>query len=514
MFLRCENVYNENINFNIEMGKETKPMSEKKRKKKWIIIVVVVVVIALMIGLALSGTGKQQQEGASGSVELITKRTIANSITANGSIEAANTENVTGGSYGTMVETVSVKEGDVVAVGDIICTFNTEDIDEQIKTVQNNIADAKSDKQTQLADYDKQIEDSKISNAEDLKEAKENLAEAEATLAEEKAELEKWEQKYADGLEKNVDDDPGNDLSVSEEIELVSTINSQKTTVNNAQSRVDSYKSRVESLEDADTSNLEDAKENYAKQIDNTIDNYEEQLEALYEQKEDCTIRAGIAGVITTLNVTQGNSFNGGTIASIEGVDRFIVEAQVEEYDIADVAVGMKVLVKTDATRDQELEGVVTYVAPRATNSGNSSMNGLSSLMSGLDTSSFSGSSSGSATYLVKIELKEQNDRLRLGMNAKTSIITEESADAWSVPYDAIYARTDGTTYVEEVTGKDEEGNYITKELDVTVGLQGTYYVEIISDKVTEETEILVPDAQGNSSIEELLNMMGAGAGI
>jgi hypothetical protein len=60
----------------------------------------------------------------------------------------------------------------------------------------------------------------------------------------------------------------------------------------------------------------------------------------------------------------------------------------------------------------------------------------------------------------------------------------------------------------------DEDGNYVTKDLDVTVGLQGTYYVEIISDKVSETTEIFVPDAQGNSSIEELLNMMGAGAGI
>lgn len=133
----------------------------------------------------------------------------------------------------------------------------------------------------------------------------------------------------------------------------------------------------------------------------------------------------------------------------------------------------------------------------------------------GMDTSSMSGSSSsGSATYLVKIDLKEQNDRLRLGMNAKTSIITEESVDTWSVPYDAVYTREDGTTYVEKVTGTDEEGNVLTEEMDVTVGLQGTYYVEIISDEITETTEILVPDANGNSSIEELLNMMGAGAGI
>ena len=481
-------------------------MSTKKGKKKWIIIIVaVVLVIALIVGLAVAGAGKKQDQTTNGTVELITKRTIANSITANGMIEAANTENVTGGSYGMKVESVKVEAGDMVAVGDVICIFNTDDLDEQMKTVQENIADAKEDKQTQLADYDKQIADRKAENAEDLAEAKENLAEAEAKLAEEKAELAKWEKEYADGIANNT-------LSVSEKVDLVSTINSQKSTVDNAQTRVDNYKSRVESLEDADTSNLEDAKENYAEQMDTTIDNYEERLESLQEQKDDCTIRAGISGVVTAVNVTEGSNFNGGTIASIEGVDRFIVEAQVEEYDVADIAVGMKVLVKTDATRDAELEGIITYVAPRATNSGSSSMSGFSSLMGGMDTSSLSGS--GSATYLVKIELKEQNDRLRLGMNAKTSIITEESVDVWSVPYDAIYTRTDGTTYVEEVTGKDEDGNYVTKELDVTVGLQGTYYVEIISDKVSEETEILVPDAQGNSSIEELLNMMGAGAGI
>ena len=50
--------------------------------------------------------------------------------------------------------------------------------------------------------------------------------------------------------------------------------------------------------------------------------------------------------------------------------------------------------------------------------------------------------------------------------------------------------------------------------MDIKIGLEGTYYVEVISEQITENTEILVPDAQGNSSIEELLNMMGAGAGI
>lgn len=485
-------------------------MSAKNGKKKWIIIlVVVVVIIAIILGLVFVGGSKQEEEAASGTVELITKRTIANSITANGTVEAASTETVTGGSYGMQVESVRVKEGDIIAAGDVICVFNTEDIDEQIKNVRDNITETKTDKETQLADYDEQIAEQQANNAEQLAQAQENLATAEADLKAAQDSLAKKQAEYDTYIA--TEGQSSTDINA---IQMESVIEEKKNTVQSIQSRVDSYKSRVESLEEQDTSSLEEAKENYAEQVDTTIDNYEEQIETLQKQKEDCTIRAGISGIITAINVTEGASFNGGTIASIEGVEVFIVEAQVEEYDIADVAAGMKVLIKTDATRDVELEGVITHVAPRATNSGSSSMGDLSNLMGGMDTSSLTGGGSGSATYLVKIELKEQNDRLRLGMNAKTSIITQERVDVWSVPYDAIYTRTDGSTYLEEVTGKDEEGNYITKELDVFVGLQGTYYVEVLSDKITEETEILVPDAQGNSSIEELLNMMGAGAGI
>ena len=481
-------------------------MAAKKGKKKWIILVAVVLVIALVAGLAIVGLGNNQEQKPSGTVEHITKRTIANSITANGSVEAANKENLTGGSYGMKVESVKVKEGDMVAVGDIVCVFDTSDIDEQIKTVEDNIKEAKADRKEQLADYDKQIADRKEANAENLAEAKENLAEAEEDLAKAKDSLAQKENEYAEYLAN------GGSATDINAIQMESVIENKKNSVASAQSRVDSYKTRVEDLENTDTKNLEEARDNYKEQINATIDNYEERLEGLQEQKADATIKAGISGVVTAINVSEGANFNGGTIASIEGVDKFIVEAQVEEYDVADVTVGMKVLVKTDATRDVELEGIITYVAPRATNSGGSSLDGFAGFMGGMDTGSISGS--GSATYLVKIELKDQNERLRLGMNAKTSIITAESTDVWSVPYDAIYTRTDGSTYVEKVTGKDEEGNYVTEELDVKIGLQGIYYVEIISDEVSEATEIWVPDAQGNSSIQELLNMMGAGAGI
>lgn len=481
-------------------------MSGKSGKKRWILIAVaVVVIIALIAGLLMAGANGKDSANGQGTVEFVAKRTIANSISGNGVVEAANSEDVTGGSYGMKVEKVNVEVGDTVAKGDVICIFDTTDIDTQISDLQTRINDTEADRKEQNESYDERISDSKENREKQLTTARENLAKAEDDLAKAEAELAKKQAEYDTYIA------GGGSSSSLEAIQMESVIETKKSNVETIKVRVENYESQIEDLENADDSTTEDAKRTYNDQIDSTIDSLEDQIKRYKEQKDDAVIKAGMDGTITAVNVTEGSSFSGGVIASIEGMDHFVIEAQVEEYDIPDVAVGMKVLIKTDATREEELEGVVTYVAPRATNSGSTS--GLSSLMSGMDTSSFTNSSN-SATYLVKIELKEQNTRLRLGMNARTSIIVEEKTDVWSVPYDAVHTRTDGSTYLEEVTGKDEEGNLITKELDVKVGIQGTYYVEVIADSISEETQILIPNASGNSSIEELLNMMGAGAGI
>lgn len=505
----CENEYNGAWKSITKARKERRKMLEKKSKKRWVIIgVVAVVIIAILIGVAASGSKKNVVE-QSGTVEKITRRTIANSITGNGVVESADKQDVTGGSYGMKVDSVKVEVGDVVAEGDVICTFDTSDIDEQIKDLKQRISDTEADRAEQNANYDERIADANADRAEQIATATNNLNKANADLAEAEAVLAQKRAEYDAYIN---DADPAHNSTTLEAIQMESVIQSKQNNVDSIRMRVDNYQEQINNLNAQDNSTLEDNKKNYNDQMDSTIDSLEEQLDRYEEQKADAVIKAKMSGTVTAVNVMEDTTFSGGVIATIEGVDFFIVEAQIEEYDIPDIAVGMKVLIKTDATRDKELEGVVSYIAPRATNSGSSS-SALSGLMGGMDSSSFS-SGSGSATYLVKIELKEQNDRLRLGMNAKTSIITEESVDVWSVPYDAVYTREDGSTYLDQVTGKDEEGNLITQELDVEIGLQGTYYVEVICDAIDENTEILVPDAQGNSSIEELLNMMGADAGI
>ena len=163
----------------------------------------------------------------------------------------------------------------------------------------------------------------------------------------------------------------------------------------------------------------------------------------------------------------------------------------------------MKVLIKTDATRDEELEGRVIYTAASSSQNLSNSMIGQNSMSGSLST--------GNATYKVQIELLTQNDRLRLGMNAKLSIIVDSRENVWTVPYETVHDRENGTKYIE-ILKNEETGE--KEELDVEVGLEGTYYVEIKSDKLTEGMRVILPEIDTSNSIESLIEAMGADVGV
>lgn len=342
-------------------------MLEKKGKKRWIIIGVVVMILALVAGLIYYNQNKSNTTELGGTIQKITKRTIANSISGNGIIEAANSQDVTGGSYGMKVSEVLVSEGDVVAKGDVICIFDTSDIDEQISNLNDRINDMEDEREERNADYDQQMVDADADRAEDLVKAQENLAEAQVDLAEAEADFAAKKAEYEAYLN---DEDPTHTATTLEAIQMQAVIESKESNIENIRMRVENYEEQIENYSNGNNSNIEDAKENYNNQVDNSISSLKDQRKRYQEQKDDAVIVAGMDGTITAINVIEGNAFSGGTVATIEGVDHFIVEAQIEEYDIPDIAVGMKVLIKTDATREEELEGIVTYVAPRATNSG------------------------------------------------------------------------------------------------------------------------------------------------
>ncbi len=277
--------------------------------------------------------------------------------------------------------------------------------------------------------------------------------------------------------------------------ELTSNKSQLNAQYEQAKSTADSTKKSLDSAVDQARTSLENSRLT----AKSTILTQESQLKTVREQVEKGTLKSDVAGTVTNINVKEGDLYQGGTILKIEGCETFMIEAQIDEYDIADVKVGMKVKIKTDATREEELEGKVTFVAPTATE--NMVGNGMS--LTGATTSS-------GATYKIEISVDSVNDRLRIGMNAKLSIITEEAANTLTIPYDAIETKEDGKNVIKIL---EEDGTTQT-EIEVTKGLESDYYTEIKSDKVKEGMKVIVPDTGSGDAMNTLINSMQASTGI
>jgi hypothetical protein len=135
------------------------------------------------------------------------------------------------------------------------------------------------------------------------------------------------------------------------------------------------------------------------------------------------------------------------------------------------------------------------------------------------DASSFGGSSSSGSkdvTFTVKIAMDKLDERLRIGMTAKLSIITQENEDVICVPFNAIQTEDDGKTFfVDQITGTDEEtGEYITKKVSVSKGIESDYYTEILGGGFKVGDEILMPEVERANTLEDMINQSSSMGGV
>lgn len=304
--------------------------------------------------------------------------------------------------------------------------------------------------------------------------------------------------------------------------------NAYEQAISNSDSKYDAYEQQVRNTEDTIRSNESSvsSKEDSltTSQLNATTSDLsvKQQIRQLEEQIEECTVKAPISGVVTSLNVEEGDIYSStgnSAIAVIENIGAYEVEAEIDEYDISKIEVGQKVVIKTNGTGDTELDGTVTEVAPRATTD----------------------SSSSDVTYKITASIDTPCEDIRMDMTAKLSIIIESKDDVLTVPYNAVQETEDGTFYVEVVdenaaeqpsdhersTEEKEEGripgNGTEKEVSledarpqetgngregaiagvmsgrrVTVekGIESDYYIEIISDEIKEGTKVIVPESE------------------
>lgn len=504
---------------------------KKLKKKKKIIIIVLILLFIIFMVKRNADAQKASLEEQKIQTETIEKRTIAKSVSATGTVTTENSKEIVAGLTGSKIATVNVVEGQKIAVGDVICTFDMASTKNSLSNAQSsaNISDAQSNLGIESArrNLNEAVKsrDSQIVNAqkevasaqEAYTNAQNQLSTLNATLTTKQTELATLDTTYTETqnalsampatqpdaitLTEKLTTLQTQKEALSTEIQqLQATIAEMQLSVNNLKMAFDASVSTLDATSSAADSNVAAMQDNLSNaELSAQSSNIAQkgQLETYEEQLKQGIVTSTVAGTVTSVFVKEGDLYTGTTIASVNEIDEFVIEAQINEYDIADIQKGMKALIKTDATKEEELEGQVTYVAMTPTEQTLSAATATST--------------SNNATYKIKIALNEQNERLRLGMNAKISIILESKENVWTIPYDAIYKREDGTNYIEILKNEETEE---TEELEVEVGIEGTYYVEIIASQLKEGMQVVLPKQDAGTSIQDLIQMEGPNAGI
>ena len=555
----------------------------KKHKK---LVILLIVAALLMVGfLVIRSKAKQAMAALTELTEetaFVERRSIQSSISSTGEIISDNTRNIAATLTGYEVLTVNVAVGDVVSEGDVLCVFDTEDLEESLEDAEDALSAARTQSKVAVNNAERALEMAietknyqietaarniinahngyeKASDSYDelrsqLKQAKAARDKAKTALDALPASIEQTAEYQAvqtaqaeldaataalnaymsntntggtgegvgtgeegaeagtgaEGTDQGAGTESGED---PQKAALEQAVADARTALTNAQAALDAVDldSRRAALQkaynEADTacntiesslSTAENAVDSAWLAVQNAQAAYdytvasqessfrgskdalksaeagagvatiqqESSVDSLNKQIEKGAVTADIGGTVTAVNIKEGERYAGGAIVTIQDTDALVVSAEIDEYDIADVKIGMKAVFKTDSTRDEQLTGEVIFISPTPT--------------PGSD-----------VTYQVKVRIDSDTSRLRIGMNAKLNIILEETANVLTVPYDAIQQdeKGDDVVYAVEHT---ENGGVIKTAIPVTVGVEGDYYVEVSGD-IKEGMEISLP---------------------
>jgi len=457
--------------------------------KKHLKLVIVLAIIAVIVGFIWHNAQvakKAIEEAANEPVTSeIKKMDLQQSVAVTGTLTANDKATVTstiGGSgiTGVKVSKVNYKEGDYVEAGTVVVEFDGDDYERKLAELnaQNNIDNKVSLKD--IADLQQKILD-----------AQKDLENTQADIVKKQEWLDKNEKYYRDIKDafENGQKDPYSDETERylEQSAIVQerygfTIDSYEA----KQDELKTLKDKAKTLQDTITNTqqsieIAQLKQNFAQtytQVDAKDD--------VYESMEKTHVSAPISGYIITMNVEEGNNYTqGNTVFTIADTSGFEVSATVNEYDVANIANGLPANIKFEATGDEEFKGEVTFVSIASEGS-------ISGSNPQAAAAQAAGTSAGVANYKIKIKLNENDDRLRVGMTAKASVILDSVDNVLAVPYDCIQQDDKGKDFVAVVK---KDGT--KKNVYVTTGLESDYYVEIKGEGLKEgmTVEAIVKDA-------------------
>lgn len=172
------------------------------------------------------------------------------------------------------------------------------------------------------------------------------------------------------------------------------------------------------------------------------------QIDNLKKNISDCAVTSPMAGVIAARGVERGGFASQAAPAyTVMDLSTIKVEVGVSEQVLNTIHVGDQVSVQMTATSEAPLMGKVSTISPAAGQTG---------------------------TYTVKVELNNQDGKIKAGMMAEVNFTMESAKDAIILPRNAVIEK-EGETYVYIV----ENGK--AKKVAVVLGIEADDTIEITS---------------------------------
>ena len=262
-------------------------------------------------------------------------------------------------------------------------------------------------------------------------------------------------------------------------------------TVIAAEGALDSARSNLEIA----TENLRSAEESYqatqvlsedllaayqdavaAAQVSTNFNDMQIAVEQLQNELEKAEIRSPVAGTVTAVLAEEG-AMGTGLLFVVQDADNLIVKTNIREFDIAAINLGDRVDIRADATGSAVFAGTLTRIAPTS-----------------IQVAYGSNQQSAYAEFESEVAVASGSG-LKIGMNARLSIATQQRGDVFAVPAGAIITGEQGEQIVF-IAAPMDGGGYVAEEVLVTTGLQTQRLIEIAAPGLVDGA-LIIADAGG-----------------
>ena len=192
------------------------------------------------------------------------------------------------------------------------------------------------------------------------------------------------------------------------------------------------------------------------------VEKLELQLSLAEKQLENQYIKAPFAGRLLSLNQDPGDQVNPGSMAAqVADVTELFVEVPISEVDIPFIQIGQPVVLFFDAYFEEEFSGVVSNISESGDRS------------------------TGVVNYTVTVRMEDQSEKVKPGMTAAVSVLTDEKPNTLVIPAESIFSR-DRLDYVYVLRdGKLEM-------VQVKVGAYSNQLIEVLETDITEGELIVI----------------------